>query len=64
MSAKRIEFCLYEPGQEDYWGQFGSQKELFDWMKLVGNFEYDAKSSNPNHAFYRDGEKLIVVTGM
>ena len=62
---KRIEFCLYTPGQSDYWGEFKTQAELFAWMNAnVPGYQYDAKTSNPARAFYRSGELLVVVTGM
>ncbi len=62
----KYDFCIYTPGEPDYWGQFESQRELFEYLSLaVPGFNphecYRPTESNEFRANYRVGDTLIVV---
>lgn len=57
------EFCIYTPGEEDYWGQFSSYKELMDYLNVaVPGLQYDPKNSNEYRSRYTAGDVLVIVT--
>lgn len=56
------EFCIYTPGEDDYWGQFPSFKELMDYLKVaVPGLQYDSKNSNEYRARYTAGDVMVIV---
>lgn len=65
-TPKVVEFCIYTPNEPDYWGQFGTSKEMFAYLKAhYPDHQYDSKISNAHYARYRAANGvLIVITGM
>jgi hypothetical protein len=62
----KCDFCIYTPNERDYWGQFDSQKELFDYLALavpgfVPHEHLQVKECTEFRANYRVGDTLIVV---
>lgn len=63
---KTYDFCIYAPNEPDYWGQFDSQKELFNYLVLavpgfVPHEHLQVKECTDFRANYRVGNTLIVV---
>ena len=67
-SCDMLDFCIYEPGKQDYWGQFEHTNDLWAFLeKAVPGFSaikhYD-KSSNEYRARYNVGDVMIVIDGI
>jgi hypothetical protein len=60
----KYDFCIYTSGEPDYWGQFDSQKDLFQYLSLaVPGFSPHEHlcQSTEQKANYRVGNTLITV---
>ena len=72
-TPRKIDFCIYAPSEPDYWGQFDSLTELFEYLKLaVPGFEpnecLDIEFTSEHRALYHVGKGIrkitICVTGI
>lgn len=69
MSVKKTyDFCIYTPAESPYWGQFDSQKELFDYLTLAVPGFVPHEHLRPDEctecrANYRVGNTLVIITG-
>ena len=62
-----IDFCIYEIGAKDYWGQFESRTELFNYLKEVlpgfdPHIHLNVKACTEQKAVYDFGDLIRVVT--
>ena len=67
--TRRLDFCIYTPNEEDYWGQFEKSSDLFSFLETaVPGFKahsaYDPKNSGKSTTHYRVNDTLIVVIGV
>lgn len=62
-----VDFCIYEDGKQDYYGQFNSHKELFAYLVTVfpsfrPDDAYSLKDSNEHKAiYYYNNVKIVVI---